>query len=130
MNLAVSFYQSDPSGIPNNWPKAMRELGQATGPLLAGEQLMTVEELETYRNARRAAYDSWRGQQSTSETTRIQVNITALRALFDDFQTSENNWDTLTAAQIQGLVRKHNQALLRLRPLFANLYQKEIERNA
>jgi hypothetical protein len=130
MNLAVSFYQADPSGIPDGWPKQARQLGDATGPLNAGEQLMTPAELDVYKAARQSAYDTWRNSKLLAEATRIQTNIDALRALFDDFQIAEDTWGALTALQIQTLVRKHNQALLRLRPLFSALYRREVETNA
>ena len=44
-------------------------------------------------------------------------------------QDAEDNWATLTAGQIQGLVRVHNQALLRLRPLLHELYSRHVHKD-
>lgn len=48
-NYAVTFYSGDTTGIPDGWPKDLRPLGGATGPLNAGEQLKTDVEIEAIR---------------------------------------------------------------------------------
>lgn len=54
-NYAVTFYSGDTTGIPDGWPKDLRLLGDATGPLNAGEQLKTDSEIEAIRAPLNAA---------------------------------------------------------------------------
>lgn len=62
MNLAVKLYQdeiSKPSGIPNDWPSEVRELGESIvlppGPFI----LMTEADYASYRATRQSAYNAW-----------------------------------------------------------------------
>lgn len=120
-NLAVKFYGTNAAGIPTNWPAEIRELKSATNPP-PGFVLMTVQEFQAYKTANQSEYNAWTASQQATNDSARSANIAALASLFDDFLTAENNWTNLSQAQQIGILRKHNQALLRLKPLIQDLY--------
>ena len=84
MNLAVQLYSNAPSnplGIPGVWPASVIELGDSTTLPDGSYQLMTDDELATYRSTHQSAYDAWYFPWLSSQPANIpkptQVEITA-----------------------------------------------------
>lgn len=135
--VAVKFYSEEPASHPNrllNIPtNVVSDVIFNTNAAPAGYVLMTEEAYRDHLKDVRPAFLAWRdnvytpwaltnSQPSPSVVSNRQSNIAALKFLVDTMENSETNWASLTAGQIQGLVRVHNQAFLRLRPLLRDLY--------
>lgn len=138
--VAVRFYSEEPTshpnrvlGIPTNAPSQV--VFTNTAP--PGFVLFTIEAWKDYRDANESTWRDWRrdiyepywstnSQPHPTVVSNRQVNIQALKVLVDTMQNAETNWPSLTAGQIQGLVRVHNQFLLRLKPLLQELYQEHL----
>lgn len=139
--IAVKFYSEEPTshpnrvlGIPTN---AVSHVIFNTNSAPPGYVLMSLEQYRDHQVAVRPAHRAWltnvkepwdltNSQPPASVVSNRLVNIQALKVLVDTMQDAETNWASLTAGQIQGLVRVHNQALLRLRPLLRDLYQDHL----
>lgn len=67
MNHAVTYWQNDPEGRPDGWPKSTRELGEATGPLLPGEVLATTDQLTAAMENLTAAMVAWDAARRAAE---------------------------------------------------------------
>lgn len=63
MNLAIKFWKDldNPTGIPNEWPAQVKEIGEqteysdASGPWV----VMSTSDYLEYRNVRRNTYNAW-----------------------------------------------------------------------
>jgi hypothetical protein len=73
-----------------------------------------------------AAVPVWRSNLLARAEAARTVNLLALRDLFADFALYEDGWKNGTNynnATLQVILRKHNGAFLRLRPLLTELYK-------
>lgn len=131
MNLAVKLWRderaSDPlrlAGIPGDWPSEAVELGETTDLPAGPYQLMTTVEFRAYRAARKPVFDAWQAGVEAAEKTARRTAVAELLALFDNFQTAEGSWPLLTLPQQAQLMREHNLALLVLRPMLRELFER------
>lgn len=135
--VAVKFYSEEPESHPNrvlNIPTNAVSHVIFTNAAPSGYVLMSTEDyqehLRTIRPAFRAwftnVYEPWaltNAQPPPTVVSNRQANIQALKALADQMESAETNWATITDVQVKGLVRVHNQTLLRLKPLIQELYR-------
>jgi hypothetical protein len=128
-NLAVNFHGANTNGIPTNWPSYTRPIGTNTfAP--GADAVMTSAELDAHKQPLwpqyRAAVWLMQSNDMFSATNVVGQNVSALRNLFEDFADYERGWQAGTnynAATVQLIIRKHNAALLRLRPVLQEMYK-------
>lgn len=126
-NIAMKQYKDFPSdsltvaGIPGDWPKFEQPIG--TNTTFKDWTVMTRAERNALKTKLKPTVQEFFANRKAATDTGKQNNIQALLDLFDTFQTAENNWTNLTTAQRMTLLRKHNQALLRLKPILKQLYE-------
>ena len=82
MNQAVKFHGTNPRGIPSDWPSETRSLGEATGPLNAGETLMSDAELAAYKAARQSTFDQWHADDRWRQSAVSNIKAEAQRRIF------------------------------------------------
>jgi hypothetical protein len=139
--VAVKFYSSEPStnqnrllNIPTN---VVSDVIFNTNSAPAEYILMTEEEYRTHQETVRPEFRNWftniyqpwalaNSQPTSQQISNRLANIQALKDLSDSMQFAEDNWATLSNVQIQGVVRAHNQFLLRLRPILRDLYHQRL----
>lgn len=117
-------------GIPPNWPMLMIP---AAEKIIAppGAELMTAKQIDERKAALAsdyAAYEARRAARETAVDDAARNAKSVLFDLFDDFAAYEDGWKAgtnYTAAQLQQIVRRHNRALIKLRPIIRDLYREE-----
>lgn len=140
-DVAVKFYSEEPTnhqnrilGIPTN---VVSEVIFNTNSAPIGYVLMSLEEYRIHQDMVRPAFRNWftnvyepwaftNAQPTSQQISNRTAQVQALIDLMNSMQNAEDNWGTLTQAQIQGVVRAHNQFLIRLKPLLKDIYQQWI----
>lgn len=87
MNLAVLLYAyvvDKPIGMPDNWPCEVRELGEGVTVPGPNWQLMTSEQLQSWKNLHNASYEAWRLANATPSQTAVVNNIIAQARAFGE----------------------------------------------
>lgn len=115
---------SDTVGIPAQWPRAASPATNAVAP--AGWTNMTTADYSAHRAAFQPAYDAWRATKDSAEKDKTTNAKQAMGALMDDFAAYEDAWKAGTNfnnATINTIVRKHNRALLKMRPMLREFYR-------
>jgi hypothetical protein len=67
MNHAVTYWSEDPEGRPDGWPKTIRDLENATGPLQQGETLATTDQLQAAMENLTPAMVAWEAARKAAE---------------------------------------------------------------
>lgn len=114
MNFAVQWFKGDPSGIPDGWPKLVRPLGEAKGPLLGEEVLQTREELEAVCKSLQSAMDERDATQALAVTTAAKSRDVLLQSAADEARSVLDNWASITAAQQKAILKRVVQVILLL----------------
>jgi hypothetical protein len=105
MNHAVTYWSQDPEGRPDGWPKTLRDLGNETGPLAAGETLATTDQIQAAMENLTPAMVTWEAARKAQEPyiiTDFFDRLTpqqrgTIRALAKDDDTIADLWDNLLA---------------------------------
>lgn len=116
-------------GIPPNWPMIVMPAG--TNEVSARSALMTLKQVDERKASLAADYAAYEARKAARETAVDDAARNAksvLFDLFDDFAAYEDGWKAgtnYTAAQLQQIVRRHNRALIKLRPIIRDLYRED-----
>lgn len=105
MNHAVTYWLNDPEGRPDGWPKTVRDLDDATGPLQPGETLATTEQISAAMENLTPALQAWDAARKAAEPyiiTDFFDRLTpqqrgTIRALAKDNDAIADLWDNLLA---------------------------------
>ena len=111
------------SGIPTNWPSAMIPTNAPNQ--LPNWQLMTVEDFQAYKAARKAGYDAWVASRDNTQQNVRNAKLQEIVDLYDRLELAQRNWSALTQLQISSVVSNQNVLLLRLRPILRELYESK-----
>lgn len=117
-------------GIPPTWPMLLVP-ARTNVTVPDGAELMTAKQVERRKSDLAAVYAAFEARRAAREAAMDEVvknAKTVLFDLFDDFAAYEDGWKAgtnYTAAQIQQIVRKHNRALIKMRPIIRDLYREE-----
>lgn len=141
-NYAVRFLSMDPAhefnavpGCPTNWPVARDHIGPAQSTTIPNRAILSQAQLDAvYANAGPAFTNwhtsTWKNFVATRDNSDLLArsnNIVRLKSLYADITQYETRWQAgeqaTNAAQINAILRTHNDALLRLRPLLIELYR-------
>ena len=104
-NYAVVFYRGDTNGIPDGWPKLVRPLGKAEGPLAEGEELKTFDELADIRKTLQPIMDARDAAETTSKVAAVRTREQMLTDARKTLVQALANWDALTAAQQKAVLK-------------------------
>lgn len=143
-NHAVRWLSMDPShefnrvpGCPTNFPVAVDSIGTNTVSPWANRAVISEAALRAVYQAVGASFTNWyNGQyrpviqaQADADRQSATNNTAALRSIFDDLLSYEQQWqggsNATTTAQINTILRRHNAAFLRLRTFLQEKYQGE-----
>lgn len=84
---AVLFYDHDPEGRPDGWPRQVRDVG-AGDPIKPGEVSMTPEELDAAMLLLKPAMDKWNTDQANKpDPAKVEFseNLNLLKRLIEYF---------------------------------------------
>ncbi len=117
-------------GIPDAWPMQTIPADDKT-EVPAGTELMSLDQIKERKESLATEYRNYEQRKQTRETAKDTAANNAKVALFDlldEFAAFEEAWKggtNYTAAQLQTIVRKHNRALIKLRPIIRDLYRED-----
>lgn len=117
-------------GIPPTWPMVTIPADEKT-IVPEKAELMTTKQIEQRKADLAADYAAYEARVKAREAAIDDAARNAKQVLFDlldDFAAYEEGWKSgtnYTAAQLQTIVRKHNRALIKIRPIIRDLYREE-----
>lgn len=113
------------SSVPDGWPYELSNPVEHSDVLSGWSTNWTMEQVNERIASLKTQYDAIEAARFGAIETNRQAKIKLLSDLFTDFQTYENGWvagTNYTAAQMQVILRKHNGALLLIKPILKELY--------
>lgn len=113
--------------IPAGWPYQTSNIlpDDFTSVVSGWSTNWTLTQLEAHRNTLQPQMDAILVAKQATEETQRNNRLQLLANLFNDFQQYEDGWQAGTnynAATMQTILRKHNGALLLLKPMLKELY--------
>jgi len=109
----------------NGWPIEWLPVSYTNTPAGWTTNVTTAQAL-TYRANLQAAQDARLAEVINSSQTNRQAQLQALAALFNNFETYDVAWkngSNFNAGQLQTILRDHNEALVRMRPILREIYE-------
>ena len=83
---------------------------------------MTKEQLVELKDSLRDEMATWEATKKAAVQTVKDTAISDLTTAFNTMKNAETNWGTMTQAQQIGVLRIHNQVLIKLLPILKDLY--------
>ena len=117
-------------GIPLSWPMQTIPVDEKT-VIPEGAEVLDSKQIEQRKMnlaEEYAAYEARVKAREAAKDAAVNNAKTALFDLFDEFKAFEDGWQSgtnYTAAQLQTIIRKHNRALIKMRPIIRDLYREE-----
>lgn len=127
VNVLLYSATANPLGVPGTWVAQCKEVpDNAPVPPVPWQQ-MTAQQYQTYIAAHQSEYDAWATAQQAAKDTNLSNLASQYDAAMASMQSAENNWGTLTQAQILAVAHTHNQVLLKLLPMLRAAYLDSVK---